>query len=134
MTRFRLYEWGAAAILIWIGAVLVHPVEVWTTAASRQAVAVASEPVWGAVFLAVGLVRAIALAINGRAPQGSPMARAIGAGLSCGLFAATSVLFLKTAPAGLISGGLLLILAAMDCVIVWRATRELQSARRDAHA
>lgn len=134
MTRFRLYEWLAAWLAIYVGVVVAWPGDVWTGASHAIVRATAPEVLYGAAFIVVGLVRAAALVINGRAPRGSPIARVLGATVSCALFASVSVLFLKAYPAGLISGGVLLSIAAADCVIVWRATRELRSARHGYHA
>ena len=74
--RGRATEWLSALALTSWGIVLLDEGETFRLASYRGLRLYAEEGTWGPICLVVGLIGLVALAVNGRMPQGSPMLRA----------------------------------------------------------
>ena len=74
--RGRATEWLSALALTSWGIVLLDDGETFRLASYRGLRLYADEGTWGAICLVVGLTGLVALAVNGRLPQGSPVLRA----------------------------------------------------------
>lgn len=128
MHRVRWIEWQSAAILVSIGLALALPGQTMTAPLFGAFLSMMPEPMWSALLIVAGCVRAGALIVNGRSPRGSPSVRAIGAALSASLFAALAVGFAMYAPVGWWASSVYLTLMAFELVTVYRAVGELTSA------
>lgn len=62
----RRSEWACAAVITWWGVSLMAPGDTFALSPTYSGLArIATEPVWGAVCLALGLFRLAALTVNG---------------------------------------------------------------------
>ena len=122
----RTIEWEHSIIMIVIGIVILLPFhQALSTPAAAGMVAVMSENAWGMTFLSVGIIRVIALIINGKLPLGSPLARVIGASFNSILLSVIVVSFYDAYPSGLWAGSIYLIFVFFEMRIIYLATKDL---------
>ena len=79
----RVTEWLLASLMVAWGLAVALPGDTLAPAGYRLLAALAPEPVWAAVSLAIGLMRMTALTVNGRWRR-SPLLRAGGAAWGIG--------------------------------------------------
>lgn len=126
--RIRWIEWQSAAILVAIGLALALPGQTMTPPLFGAFLLIMPEPMWSALLIVAGCVRAVALIINGRSPRGSPAVRAFSAVLSAALFAGLAAGFAVYAPTGWWATSVYLTLTAFEIMTVYRAVGELRGA------
>lgn len=92
--RSRMLDWTMAAfIAVWGLAFLAPGVTIGISPAYGLLASVASEEVWGAAFVIVGLLRMAALIRNGRSPRGSPLLRGLTALLGASVWGVLTAAF-----------------------------------------
>lgn len=126
--RIRWIEWQSAAILVAIGLALALPGQTMQPPLFAAFLALMPEPMWSALLIVAGCIRAGALIVNGRSPRGSPVVRALGAALSAALFAGLAAGFAVYAPTGWWASSVYLTLMGFEIVTVYRAVGELRGA------
>ena len=88
----RASEWGFAGLLIGLGYVFAGSPDLFDASRSYSGLArLADETVWGSACIAIGVVRLLALVINGTFAESwygrwSPHVRGVCAFLSCGIW------------------------------------------------
>jgi hypothetical protein len=88
----RASEWGFAALLIWLGFIFAGSPQLFAGSQSYGGLArLADEGVWAAASISIGVVRLVALIVNGTFADSwygrwSPHVRGICAFLSCGIW------------------------------------------------
>lgn len=132
--RFRLAEWGLAAVLFQWGWILLLPAHSFDLPSMAGLARVAPEWAWGTGLLALGCIRLFILVLNG-AWKRNAHARAFCAGISCFAWLQISLGLLTT---GIIAPGVGVypLFLLMDIYVVFRAAgdaREADEARRDGH-
>lgn len=127
MTRQgRTIEWEHSIIMIVIGLIILLPFHSALQSPTTIGVLLfMSETLWGYAFLSVGVIRVIALMINGRSPRGSPLARIFGASLNSMLLSGIVVSFYAAYPSGLWAGSVYLIFILFEMRIIYLATKDL---------
>lgn len=93
----RKLEWSLALLTLVFGVWLLHPSQSMSSPSYRRILAFASEEVWAALFVAVGVAHVIALQINGRAAW-TPFVRVAAAGLNSQVFFGLALAFAGQAP------------------------------------
>ena len=129
----RLIEWQAAALLVVGGLALAIPGPALTPTSFPAFLALMPEPMWSALFILAGCIRAGALIINGRSPRGSPLARALSAAFSAALLAGLAVGLALHSPSGGWLASHFVTLTAFEIFIVYRAVGELFGAIHAHH-
>lgn len=88
----RASEWGFSGLLIWLGALFLEYPALFDASLSYGGLArIADETVWGSACITIGLLRLVALVVNGTFAgtwygRWSPHVRAACAFLSCGIW------------------------------------------------
>lgn len=124
--RSRIIEWEHSIIMVVIGFVILLPFHsALQTPTTLNMLTIMSETLWGLAFLSVGIIRVIALLINGRSPRGSPLARIIGASFNSILLSVVIVSFYTAYPSGLWAGSVYLIFVLFEMRIIYLATKDL---------
>lgn len=135
--RSRALDWFCAAMVMGWGVSLALP---GNTLGSSPAYAPFlerfPEPVWAAILIAVGMLRFVALMINGHAPQGSPVLRGLAALL--GVLIWTHFLYgfldvsirMGVASAGI---GINVVMLGADFFSMGRAAADATRARQHGH-
>lgn len=121
--RLRATEWFAAAVLIQLGTTLYFPPPAFPTSESWRVMASQmSEEAWGAIFLAIGLLRFAALTINGTFTgfRFSPLIRFVTAFLACGLWLQVVMSIYESSPNGT-GYGLYRLVLILELYNLWRA-------------
>lgn len=101
--RLRATEWFACAILLQLGETLFFPPAAFPHSQSWDVMAaMMSEQAWGAIFLAIGVLRLVALAVNGtfKRFRFSPHIRCATAFLAVGLWLQVVISMLEASPNG----------------------------------
>lgn len=132
--RFRLSEWGCAAIMAGWGWVLVQPFPTFDNPSFVVMRTWASEDTWGYGALALGLVSLFVMVYNGRdQPRRMwPEARLVMAAARCFVWASIAWGLVRAniwAPGIAPYGGLLV----MDLFVVYYASGDAQIARTARH-
>jgi hypothetical protein len=123
--RYRTVEWQHSICMFLIGIILLLPIETMQVAAFTEMVKLMTEPMWGFLFLFTGMMRMIALFINGQAPKGSPAARLLGSIIGVALFTlVTTTLILAGA---LFGATLCFIIAVFELKVIYNSTRDLKN-------
>lgn len=136
--RARASEWTLAAMLVLWGCIVYAPGDTFTTPAWTVMQLMMSETTWGLFALGIGVIRLVALIMNGTFRTTwygrlSPHVRAVMAGLSCFVW---SQITLGLLLGGTISTGLAIypLLLALDFYNVMSASGEagaMDRTRRD---
>lgn len=137
MPRSRALDWACAAMIVSWGVTLVLPgATLELSSAYAFLLAVAPEATWAGIFLAVGLLRFAALVINGHWKEGSPVLRAIAAGIGAVVWLLFLAGFLDLSiDRGVVSAGVgvNLVLLGADLFSCARAGADAVRARQVAH-
>lgn len=128
----RVAEWAAAGILITLGVVLLNNPEIFGLVQHEAMRRLAPQPVWGWACFVVGLIRFMALVING-AWRASPHIRAVCAFMSCFVWLQFS---LGLAASSVVTTGLAVYpwLLLLDIHNVFRASADARLADERARA
>lgn len=128
----RKLEWCIVTYTILFGASLLLPWQSMSSAAFVGVLALATEPMWGVIYLSAGLIHSCALHINGRAAW-TPFARLAALILNSQVFLAMALGLAESNPIGTgvinysliacIFCGAAVVSAAADCgneLKIWR--------------
>ena len=130
----RALDWACACMAAGIGLVLAMPGDTlaWSPA-FEPLLRRAPETVWAAGMILLGVVRIVALIINGRMPTGSPVARGAASALS---FLVWSQFFIGAVEMSLrfhvtlLDVAIYLVLLGCETLTIMRSTRDLVRARQ----
>lgn len=122
----RTIEWQHAIMMILLGIGLLFPMQSMTSAAFAPMVAIMPELIWGVVFLITGVLRVIALYVNGSAPRGSPIARLFGAFVGVSIFSFMTVAFFNALPTALFGVVYSFVMGMFELRVIYNATKDLK--------
>lgn len=130
----RALDWHCALVTIGLGVVFSHGHEPSTSIPTPEVIFGVNidHYVWGNIFVGVGLLRVMALIINGRSPRGAPSLRGAAALLGTVLWSHLCIAFVAMAVReGNVRAGLILFGAEMlsDVFSAIRAGIELGAVR-----
>lgn len=130
----RALDWGCAVMILAWGIALLIPGNTLTSAPAYESILDrAPEWAWGALCIAVGLIRGVALIVNGRIYEGSPIIRAVAAAIGAMVWVQFLLAFLIISnQAGVISLGVpaALVMAGLDLFCAARAGSDAIHGRR----
>jgi hypothetical protein len=124
----RLLEWEHAVIMMMIGLVLLLPTKTFSSDLFTPFREMAPEYLWGLMFVAVGLVRCIALWLNGRMPIGSPIARMIGIASTMAMLGFVAGVFVSAGPSGYWAASVYAVMVTFEARTMFNATRDFRNA------
>lgn len=129
----RSPEWVTGVGLSLWGASLIGPDQVFARPGFANLAALADETTWGFVALTVGIVRILALFVNGSFEgfQYSPHLRALTGFISCFVWTSIWIGLVTSSPTGRI---VYLMLLAIEIINVWRALGDMGAQRGQKNA
>jgi hypothetical protein len=128
----RVTEWIMGASITWYGLRLVGPENAWSNPEAWAGMTrIMSEDAWGWVCIGLGLIRLVALVINGTFANTaysrfSPHVRGVSAVLGAGFW---FMVFLSVSVASTSGSGIYQLPLVLDCWCVYHAFRDTGRAR-----